>query len=526
VEYSVMDSHNNTTTATRAVVITDGRYYIDPDDDIIIGARDFVIASADVDGSENQARNLSYAEAFDIEGKPLVVNWVERPSGYSAHAPASTYPIVWTTPGHTTTKAAVARVVDADVIDSGDKDSSYALLANHFSVSDEDAQRILNGGQAAFIDAASVEVVKLVASKPTLAPVLVSTAGFAAREGVYEPITFRIETIPAASQSVGVKGSVWSEPIIELKRYRVAFDPNGGTLTGPSAIYIVEPATSLSYLPISPVRSGYEFLFWGMDRNATSMLTTSTMISEDVTVYAQWRALPVPEIPPVQPPPTIIINPPQIIVPPSTSGPVYVTVYPTPAPTPTPAPEPAPTPVPEPEAPRAQEPTPVPEPPTPPAQVEQEEPAPFSLRLDTWSLFNLCAVVLSGLLVALFALSYFFTRRKPEEHVEEPIDQRDWDIMTPEARVAFLLNRENSRQAAVEKSAKPRRSKRGISLNLPLLLIAAIVFVEVLIVLLVTQDFAGPMVATDQYSIPLSLAVCAQAVLPMIGGIAKRGSDG
>ncbi|MCL1798054.1 MAG: DUF5011 domain-containing protein [Eggerthellaceae bacterium] len=208
VDYSVTDSHGNTTTASRAVVITDGRYIIDPNDDVIIGARDYVVASKDVEGSEGQARSLSYAEAFSISGERLAVNWTGQPAGYTANAPAGNYPITWKAQGRNTTKAITARVVDADVIDSGGKDSSYAILANHFQVNVADAQGILNGGQAAFIEAASAEVVKLVPSVADRAPVLVSSDGFTAAEGIYEPITFKIDGIPETEQSASVRGIV------------------------------------------------------------------------------------------------------------------------------------------------------------------------------------------------------------------------------------------------------------------------------------------------------------------------------
>ena len=208
IRYSVTDSDGNTTTAYRAVVITDGRYIYDENDDIIIGARDYVVAQSDVDGTEGQAISLSYAEAFTFIGDPLSVNWTGRPAGYTAQAAVGDYQITWTVAGRTTTKTITAHVSNADVVDPGGKDSSYAITANHFSANLEQARAIVNGGQQAFIDAAKVQVIKLVPTVPDRAPLLVDTAGFTDVENVYYPVLFRIDGIPVTEEKAGVKGTV------------------------------------------------------------------------------------------------------------------------------------------------------------------------------------------------------------------------------------------------------------------------------------------------------------------------------
>ncbi|MCL1799660.1 MAG: DUF5011 domain-containing protein, partial [Eggerthellaceae bacterium] len=113
--YTVTDSDGNTTTATRAIVVDDGRYDIDEGDDLIIGARDYVIKVSEVDGTESQAKMYSYAEAFDIEGRPLAVAWTGAPAGYWPDPMVGSYPITWTVDGRMTEKEVTAHVVDADV---------------------------------------------------------------------------------------------------------------------------------------------------------------------------------------------------------------------------------------------------------------------------------------------------------------------------------------------------------------------------------------------------------------------------
>ena len=54
-------------------------------------------------------------------------------------------------------------------------------------------------------------------------------------------------------------------------------------------------------------------------------------------------------------------------------------------------------------------------------------------------------------------------------------------------------------------------------------LIVVAAFIEGLVVLLATQDFNGAAVATDEYSIPLSLVVLVQLVTPMAAALLKKG---
>ncbi|MCL2631808.1 MAG: DUF5011 domain-containing protein [Coriobacteriia bacterium] len=212
VTYSVTDSDGNTVSATRAVVVTDGRYIIDEGDGvggIIIGARDFVIQRSVVDGSEGQARSYSYAEAYDIDGNPLSgLTWTGQPAGYVSNAVQGSYPITWQVPGHAVTKTVNANVTDADVIDPGTKDSNYALVASNFHVNLLDAAAIVAGAPSSYIESAGVTVFKLVPSAIDRSPVLTNSAGFRAELGSYSPIVFAINGIAQSDMSVSVTGTV------------------------------------------------------------------------------------------------------------------------------------------------------------------------------------------------------------------------------------------------------------------------------------------------------------------------------
>jgi len=56
-------------------------------------------------------------------------------------------------------------------------------------------------------------------------------------------------------------------------------------------------------------------------------------------------------------------------------------------------------------------------------------------------------------------------------------------------------------------------------------LIVLVAFAEGLLMLLITQDFSGPMVMFDNYSIPLSLVVFVQLVAPAVAALLKNHAD-
>ncbi|MDR2714249.1 MAG: DUF5011 domain-containing protein [Coriobacteriales bacterium] len=208
--YSITDTDGNTTTASRAVIVDDGRYVIDPDNEVIIGARDFVIKSkgtGSVDGSEGQAKSSSYAEAYNFEGEEIPFSWTGAPSGYVANAEPGTYPLTWKTNDFPTSVTIKATVVDADYINSGDKSASYAIYGSDFTANLEQAAAILSGAPNSYITAAKVSVIPLVSTASAKNAVLGDNAGFRVEQGEYKPITFRIEGV-TPTQDIGVTGTV------------------------------------------------------------------------------------------------------------------------------------------------------------------------------------------------------------------------------------------------------------------------------------------------------------------------------
>jgi hypothetical protein len=183
VTYKAKDSHGNTATRTRAIVVTDERYIIDVTDDgddtndLIIGARDFVIAKEHVDGSETQVKGRSYAEAFDGDGDAKTVTWTGAPAKYVAKAPVADYDFTWQVAGFSQTKSIVGHVTDATVVDPGTKDSKYALIASDFKRNIAGATAMLTSNNTIskeLITAARADVVTLVSSEASAA---VATVG-------------------------------------------------------------------------------------------------------------------------------------------------------------------------------------------------------------------------------------------------------------------------------------------------------------------------------------------------------------
>jgi hypothetical protein len=144
VTYTATDRHGKTDTATRAVVITDGRYEIDVEyndddtDDIIIGARDFVANTEQINASQAQAQSLSYVEAYNGEGVAMTVKWTQVPDGYVRYVPQvggtlpGDYPITWEAEGYNVTKSITATIVNSDVIYEADKNEQYSIVASNF----------------------------------------------------------------------------------------------------------------------------------------------------------------------------------------------------------------------------------------------------------------------------------------------------------------------------------------------------------------------------------------------------------
>jgi uncharacterized repeat protein (TIGR02543 family) len=272
----------------------------------------------------------------------------------------------------------------------------------------------------------------------------------------------------------------------------------------------VSPNT-LPYLPSSPIRDGYVFLHWATTSGGGEQFTSSTPIDDNITVYAQWRFIPVPDEPdPVDPPvvniypPAITVNPPDVTVNPGGGGTTYVTVTPEVAAAPEGAAveQPAPT-----------EGTTI-TPDDTPLTVAPPTPEP-----TFWSLFNLIAAILSLLLLLVFVVKLFFDRPKNEEYEEEAVDSEFIAVMTPDQREQYQKRREADYRAWLADQEKENKKQKALFVNLPVLLVAGLAFVEMVILLLMTQDFYGAMQLVDNFSVIFALVLFVQLVTPMVAAV-------
>ena len=70
-----------------------------------------------------------------------------------------------------------------------------------------------------------------------------------------------------------------------LAAYTITFDANGGSVTPAHAL--TDADGTLDSLP-APTRSGYDFNGWYTAASGGNSVTTSTVFTEDTTIYAQW----------------------------------------------------------------------------------------------------------------------------------------------------------------------------------------------------------------------------------------------
>lgn len=70
--------------------------------------------------------------------------------------------------------------------------------------------------------------------------------------------------------------------------YTVTFDANGGTASG--SYTKVAAGSEIGTLP-SATREGYAFLGWYTEKSGGTQITSSTIITSDLTVYAQWNPI-------------------------------------------------------------------------------------------------------------------------------------------------------------------------------------------------------------------------------------------
>ena len=76
-------------------------------------------------------------------------------------------------------------------------------------------------------------------------------------------------------------------------QFTVTFDPNGGTGGGP---LVTGTDGRLEALPGIPVRAGYVFEGWYTAVSGGTQVTTATVFTQNVTVYARWRSQTAPTV--------------------------------------------------------------------------------------------------------------------------------------------------------------------------------------------------------------------------------------
>jgi hypothetical protein len=332
-----------------------------------------------------------------------------------------------------------------------------------------------------------------------------NTGGYHDAKGVYHPVISIYDNGSSTPSATIVSKGITATVFDNRYNYRVAFNANGGTLLGPSAITITEPRTTLPYLPASPIRDGYTFRYWSASPSGGTQFASDTTVTGNMTLYAIWAAIPpVPEPPAPTPTPApniYISNPPAAT---RGGGATYVTVA---------------------QPPEVLEEEPVVaeeiEEPVVPTTINTPEP-PLAAADPGWSLLNLLATILAGLLLVVFFIKFFFDRPRDEEYEEEPIDAQLWEAMTPDQRAQYQARREADYQAWLAEQQRKVNRPRILFVNAPVVLIVAAAMVEGLIVLLMTQNFGAPMQAVDNYSVIFALILFVQLLAPMVAAILRN----
>ena len=74
--------------------------------------------------------------------------------------------------------------------------------------------------------------------------------------------------------------------------YTVTFEGQGATTdANPTSKQVVSPAVTVGQLPTDPVKTGYIFGGWFRNQEGTGEeFTASTVVTEDITVYAKWNS--------------------------------------------------------------------------------------------------------------------------------------------------------------------------------------------------------------------------------------------
>ena len=111
-----------------------------------------------------------------------------------------------------------------------------------------------------------------------LTAAVVLAAGFTACEDLFDSS----EDLAGTEEQLapGAGSQTWS--------YTVTWDLNGGDGDPPPPKTVKSPARMVAQFPPEPSRSGYEFRGWYTAPAGGSAFTRFTILSSDMTVYAQW----------------------------------------------------------------------------------------------------------------------------------------------------------------------------------------------------------------------------------------------
>jgi hypothetical protein len=288
----------------------------------------------------------------------------------------------------------------------------------------------------------------------------------------------------------------------------VTFNANEGYLTGPTEIYVLEPNTTLGYLPSTPLRPGYDFLFWGTSPSGGVRLMPDTVIDSNITVYAQWEP--------------VSVSPPTIAPLASTTLPAASTYVP--AITPSTQEVTQDTEQPETTA-VEEEKTPLAEPEPPLTEPEPDTTAsdPVTPEELTWALMNVIGPIASVFLFLLSMVKFFYDRsRKNERYTEEPVLPEELAAMTPERRAIFLACREENHASWLDEQRQKENKAKMLHVNGPVLLISGAAIIESLIVLFASSNFGGGMALTDGFSFGIFLVLIIQLVAPIIAAVIRN----
>jgi uncharacterized repeat protein (TIGR02543 family) len=569
VTYSVTDSDGNKTIAKGVVLVNDGTWVTGAD--WAIHAQDFLTIPDDVNAASNVNTvtptstvnelilRLSEAVAFQVRDGAIVAadpvvkaadNFSATPGKYpitigidgaAAGASSPTRGIIGTVLSReaiSNTPSPGEKVPDINTHNPDDK-AHYVVVADNVNLSWNEAGELAGKtdlmSKTRLIQLAAAEAFQITNQAPSITTVKadVSANSIQQASGPYD-----VSFIPAGvgGVTVTVKFNVQEDPAPPpVARYCVTFNANGGWLTGPAAIYVQPPTTTIPYLPSTPTRSGYRFLFWSTARDGGSEFTASTPVTADITVYAQWEKNTEPPVPPIQPP-TVIIKPP--IIKPPVIYPPTITITPPPVTV-----QPPVNPVPNPGGGN---------PGTSPGTGTTEPPTVTPEITDTpsWSLFDLLVVILTGLLLIACFVKFVVDRRMNNDWAYPGvlIDINQWASMTPEQRAEVLIAYDTERRAferekailaedsvsqaspvaqadpAVQTGRAAEKSKL-FHLNPLVLLIMLAVSLGSLVALLLTQDFRGAMTFWDKFSWLFALLFFIALIIPAFAAILRNASS-